>query len=230
MNEPSAAASMPSFRERRAGITAWAWIAVTLPVVALVVLAALGPVPPWLRAVVWVVVFLPMLLLWFPPLVWFWGTELRVDGGGIFFGSDRRRDRPPSVSYAAHLPYAAPWSAIGNVRIVSGSAAAAGMRTIAIRGWLPPQPSAFYGYFPVAHRAHHLAIHVDLGQVRLPEARVGGRTSNPGKPMVANAEWVLPVRDAARLRETLTALGVPVVEQSTPVGVAPSLRGDATGH
>lgn len=209
-----------SIREQRVGQPLPSIVLTALPILIVVVLAVLAAHLPSAVLVVGAVVAVALLLLTsragYAQLLWFGRAELDLDDEGVFFGV-RGRSVSASVSHAAQLPHRAPWSAISGVRLVLGAAATRTMARKAVHRRGLPQPSSYYGYFPVRWRRAHLAMTVDLTQAELPDTRPGTNTVSRSGPMLRSRTWVLPVRDPEAVRAVLTAHGAPPLETTEPV-------------
>ena len=203
----------PELVERSPGVTALDLAGVAWAGGMVVVLALLARGWAGFAVLLWAVLCLPALLVCLPCVLWFSRADLRIGPDGLRFGHPGQGVRA-SVSAAARLPYFAPWAAVGDVRLVCGTDAARQMSAVARPRRGLRQPSIFYGFFPSRHRGRHLALRVDVDQLRLP-----GPATSRGRDVQLSAcdTWVLPVRDAAVVREALARLGVQVLEQSEPV-------------
>ena len=200
----------PELVERSPGVTALDLAGVAWAGGMVVVLAVLARDWSGFAVLLWAVLCLPALLVCLPWVLWFSRADLRLGPDGIRFGR-AGQDVRASVSAAARLPHFAPWAAVGDVRLVSGTDAARQMSAVARPRRGIRQPSIFYGFFPSRHRGQ---LRVDVDRLRLP-----GPATSRGRDVQLSAcdTWVLPVRDAAAVREALTRLGVQVLEQSDPV-------------
>lgn len=209
-----------STRQRRVGQPLPSVALTALPVLIVVVLAVLAGQLPSAVLVVGAVVAVALLLLtWrggYAQLLWFGRAELDLDEQGVFFGV-RGRTRSTSVSHAAQLPHRAPWAAITDVRLVVGAPATRTMARRAVHRRSLPQPSSYYGYYPVRWRRAHLAMTVDLTQAERPDTHAGTNTASRSGPMLPSRTWVLPVRDVDSVRSVLTAHGIPPLETTEPV-------------
>lgn len=212
---------MQEFRERNAGLS---WTAPAAVVVAAIAIVAAGAAfsagaPVWVAWVVWVPSLVLLIYGGLRPLVYWLGTELRIDDRGVLYGSERVRRKPAQITYAARNPYAASWPAIREVRLVRDPQAVREMVRQARPGWAGAQPSVWLGYFPVRGRAA-LVLDVDLPQVTLPEVRPAARrrvVGDPGADLQPSSTWVFPVRDAEAVKAAFAAHAVAVTEQTVAV-------------
>lgn len=198
--------------ERSPGVTAGAVLCIAWALVWIVVGAIWFSAWAGLFVLGWLVLCLPPLLLGLASLLWMGGADLRLDASGIRFGGGQRES---SVSGAPRLDHVAPWSAVSEVRLVSGREATNAMRKIARPKRGIRQPSVFLGYYPVRWRGCHLAFRVDIGQVQLPHVRPPQKAAD--LPVLANWVWVLPVRHPERVRAWLVDRGVVVAETGDAV-------------
>lgn len=160
------------------------------------------------------------------PLVWWSGTELRIDSSGIFYGSDRPRRQPAQVAYAARNPYQAPWEAVSNVRLVSSRRAVRRMwRKMAQRNGISKQVTAFLGYFPLPGRPA-LVFDVDPTLVTVPEVVMPKQRLyiDVVEPEHDVPTWAFPVRDVRSVVEAIRGWGIVVTETNEPQPPRPAPR------
>lgn len=202
--------------QRSPGVTAGAVLCVVWAVAWVVVGAIWFPAWAGLYVLGWMVLCLAPLLVGLGSLLWLGGADLRLEADGLRFGRDRAEG---SVSAAARLAHVAPWSAVSEVRVVSGLAATNEMRAVArpVRGIR--QPSVFLGYYPVRWRRAHLALRVDPSRLRLPRVRSPRRAAD--RPVLVSSVWVLPIRRPDRVRAWLAERGIVVTETATAVQPEP---------
>lgn len=198
--------------ERSPGVTAGAVLCVAWAVVWIVVGGIWFSDWAGLLVLGWLVLCLAPLLIGLASLLWLGGADLHLDGAGIRFGSGKHES---SVSGTPRLDHFAPWSAISEVRLVSGREATDAMRKVARPKRGIRQPSVFLGYYPVRWRRCHLAFRIDVGQVEFPHVRPPQKSAD--LPVLANWVWVLPVRRGDRVRAWLAGRGVVVTETSDAV-------------
>lgn len=159
------------------------------------------------------------------PLVWWSGTELRIDSSGIFYGSDRPRRQPAQVAYAARNPYHVPWEAVSNVRMVRSRRAVRRMwRRMAQESVVSKQVTAFLGYFPMPGRPA-LVFDVNLDLVNVPEVVTRRQMYvNVVEPARDVPTWAFPVRDPQSVVEAIRGWGLVVTETDEPQPPRPPAR------
>lgn len=214
---------MNPVRQRDVGVY-WALTLAAVVVPVLVVALVVPQLPAgysWQRWVVGVPAVLVFVYFGVRPLMWWWGADMRIDDRGVFFGRDRRRKHPPQAAFAARLPYAAPWDAVSDVRLVRNRSAIAAMCKHARSGHA--QPSKYSGYFPIRGGRAHLVFRVDLAKLKVLAPRQPRRGSlNPADPMQPSNVWVLPVRRTADVLTAFAQRGLDVATSDEAVFPGPT--------